>query len=124
MLNGKKFLLTMVDDVTDAVVASAGPVFADAHPAGRQIDVVLDDEEIRRGRVVVLDDRCDGIAGEVHIGLGLYQHHALPGENPLRHQAGELALRLPGRANLRSDRIDRLKTNRVRSIGVLGPGIP
>ena len=105
-------------------MTAAGSVLPDAHPADREIDVILNDEQIRRGRVRILNERRDGLARKVHVGLRLAEDDGLPGKRPLRPQTLELTLLLPVRANLRGDRIDRLKTNRVRRIGVLDAGIP
>ena len=108
-----------LDDVADAVVSATRPRLANAHLARRQVDVVLDHQEIRRRRVVVLHDRRHRVARQVHVGLRLHEHHRDSRERALRHQTLKLALRLPRRADFRGNRIDRLKTNRVRSIRIL-----
>ncbi len=97
---------------------------ADAELAHGEIDIVLDYDKVGRSRVMVLDDRRDRLAREVHEGLGLYKQDALARKSRPRHEALELPLLLPDRTTLGGNAVNDFETYRVRSISVLRTRVP
>ena len=84
----------------------------------------MDYDKVGRSRVMVLDDRRDRLAREVHEGLGLYKQDALARKSRPRHETLELPLLLPDRTTLGGNAVNDFETYRVRSISVLRTRVP
>ena len=84
-----------------------------------QVNIILNDDEIRRRSIRILNKRGDGLSREIHKGLGFNEKDALPLPSAACEKRIFRLLELPVRPHLASNRIRRLETNRVRRIGVL-----
>ena len=77
---GELVVLQQVDDVSHTVVGAGGTAFPDADAAGSQIGVVKNDDQPLGGHRKGLHHVPDGLAGQIHIGLGLHQQDRLAGD--------------------------------------------
>lgn len=67
------------DDIFDAVLSSATASFLISHFSCRDIDIVMDDEQVsRRIEFVEIHPKSDTLTGEVHIGLGFDEEDVPP----------------------------------------------
>src|SRR5690242_8702591 len=69
---------------TQAVVTGISPAHLDAHLAGRQIDLVVEHDDVGERKLVEILRLGDGSSGVVHVGLRLEQQHALAAERAFR----------------------------------------
>ena len=81
-------------DRADAVVAGGAAAGLDPHPAGGEVELVVEDDGVAGLELVELQRRPDGVAGKVHVGAGLQQQDLLGPEAALGDLAVEL--RPPG----------------------------
>ena len=55
-----------MSDRSDTIIASMATIPLHLDPCERQVDVIMDHEEVVRFNAVVTNDRCDRLAGLVH----------------------------------------------------------
>src|SRR5215813_3525307 len=96
----------MLDDAVEAVVSSRASLMLELNPAERQVQLVVDHQGVLRSNLEE-SRRCgDRLAGQIHEGLGLEQHHPLLAQPHLSQPSLELSLferRLPAAAKLLED---------------------
>ena len=78
---GAQFL----DDVGEAVVSAVGALFAHTDSAQRQGNVVVDNQKVLDGNLLLIQPIFHRLAAQVHIGGGLDDHQGLTPEFHLRH---------------------------------------
>src|SRR5215813_7496840 len=96
----------MLDDAVEAVVSCRASLMLELNPAERQVQLVVDHQGVLRSNLEE-SRRCgDRLAGQIHEGLGLEQHHPLLAQPHLSQPSLELSLferRLPAAAKLLED---------------------
>jgi len=105
------------DDVVEAVVGASAAFGAHPQPAGGQVDVVADDEDVLRRHVLMVHPVADGLAAEVHVGGGHGQDERASLVLPL----GDVGVPVgaEGCRQLLSQRVHHLKTDVVARAGIL-----
>ena len=101
---------------------SAGTApFADPEAPGRQVEIVMDNHDFGRRRLVKLGGLPDGSPAQIHIGLRLDEQHRADGP-VLRHFRFELLF--PGAGVPAADQfVHNLKTYIVTGFFILAAGI-
>ena len=89
---GKAVAAQPGDDALQAVVAACRAGRPDAQLAGVLGDVVAQDDDMVGRDLEKARQRRDGIAGKVHVGQGLEQHHLMAVHFTLAPQALEFGL--------------------------------
>jgi len=65
-------------DIPDAIVASRAPALLQLDDAGREIEVVVSDQDGVDRILLEIRDTLSGTAAAVHEGRGLQQHTSVP----------------------------------------------
>ena len=73
----------------EAVVAGMPAPFLELDLPERDIEVIMDNDEVLEGEPVEVEGRVHGPSGEVHERLGLEEEQALPPVIPLSIEAGK-----------------------------------
>ena len=112
----------MGGDRAQAVVAGVAAAGLDPDPAGREVELVVQDDHLGGLELVELQRGADGVAGEVHVGAGLQEQHLLGAEAAFGH--APLELRAPGgEAMRRGDGVGGHEADVVALAGMFGAGI-
>jgi hypothetical protein len=90
---------------------------------GRQVDLVVRHQDLRRQDPVEQGERGDRLAGAVHVGAGLQQPKLAAMVAQPRQFAVELALGAEGRTGRAGDRIDEPEAGVVPRALVLGADV-
>src|SRR5690606_29456934 len=91
-------LAAMGIEGADAVVAPGAAAGLDAHLGGREVEFVIEDDQVGRGKLVKAHRLADRLAGQVHEGLRLDQQHLFAADATFGDQALELSR--PGRKGM------------------------
>ena len=80
------------EDGLDAVVAARAALLADADRAGRDVHVIVHDDEVLGVELVPVHQRADGTAALIHVRLRLDEHDLLCADARVRDLRLELVL--------------------------------
>ena len=106
----------------DAVVAAGAAALLDADLAGREVDLVVDHDDLLRRQLEEAQRLADRPAGFVHIGLRLYGQHLFPAQAALG--AVRLEAVAPRRKGMAADDlVHRHEADVVPIVGVAGARI-
>ena len=87
---GKTVGPEMLDDALQTVVAAGAPARTETDPARREGDLVGHDKDTLRGDLIEVRQRTDRLAGEIHVGLRLYQQDLPAAESAAGRQGAVL----------------------------------
>jgi len=120
---GELVVFQQVDDVAHTVVGAGGAVFADADAAGGQVGIVKNHDEALGGHRKGLHHVPDGLARQVHIGLGLHQQDRLA--RNAAHAVDRLALGFgePAQTGLFGQQVQGDKAHVVAGHLILAAGV-